>query len=347
VPTVTDLIDVLRQRSEDPPAPPPGLDALHRRIGRRRTARWAAGALAIVALTVVAAVPVVVDRGGATGRGTAEPPVNAADRTPLEYTGGYRLADTRVAALPTENTFTYTFTPTSLDFVLMFWCDSDHGSRIRAFVGDKQVLTDYCEPDGRRQPIQPMVYGDQAHNRIAWGMSGVTVDQPVTITARVHAGRDEDPQPATASGTAKLLLYLPVPIADYPFPPAPATIRPFSAVYLPPGQSIINEIEAGQWGNNAYAPLSVVKKPGRHIGLNVELHGPGLVHVYANHVEVKTLACWDWQEGFLYSFTVDPDTVAPEVPSGGWFTVAVRTEYFTAPVWKLVVADVPPAQPGG
>jgi hypothetical protein len=347
VATTSDLVDLLDQRSDHPPAPPPSPDALHRRIGRRRTARMAAGALAIVALAVVAAVPVAVNRDRATGRGTAEPPsVSAADRTPLEYTGGYRLADTRVAALPAENTFTYTFTPTSYDFVLMFWCDSDSGNRIRAFVGDVQVLTDYCEPDGRRQTIQPMLYGDQAHRQFVWQFAGVTVNQPVTITAKVHAGRDEDPQPATASGTAKLLLYLPVPIAEYPFPPAPATITPFAPVQPQPGESIINAIDAVQWSANVYAPLSVMKKPGRHVGITVEFHGPGLVHVFANHLEVKTLVSWDW-EGFTYSISVDPDTVAPEVPPGEWFTVAVRTEYFTAPVWRLVVADVPPARPGG
>jgi hypothetical protein len=346
MPTASDLIDMLRERSEHPPAAP-GLHALHRRIRRRRAVRRAGVALAVIALTVVAVVPVAVNVRGAADRGTAEPPpVPAADRTPLEYTGGYRLADIRVAVLPAENTFTFTFTPASYDFVLMFWCDSDRGSRIRAFVGENEVLTDYCEPDGRRQTIQQMEYGNQDRYRTMWEGRGVRTNQPVTVTVRVHAGRDEDPQPATAGGTAKLLLYLPVPIAEYPFPPAPATVPPFTPLEPQPGEPIINAIDAVQWDANAYAPLSVIKKPGRHIGITVEFHGPGLVHVYANNVEVKTLACWEW-EGFSYGMTVDPDKVAPEVAPGGWFTVSIRTEYFTAPVWRLVVADVPPAQPGG
>jgi hypothetical protein len=349
MPTTAELAELLHERSGHD-RPGPDLPDLHRRIARRRAARFTAGAVAVVALVAVAVVtPIALSRHTQDDQRIGGPPTRSADdRTPAEYTGGYRLADTRVAVLPAENTFAYTFTPTSYDFELMLWCDSAGDNRLRAFINEMQVLTDYCEPDGRRQEIMPTVHADPMSAKQArWSAFGVRPDQPVTVTVRVHSGLDDDPRPATAVGTAKLLLYLPVPVTDYPFPPRPPTLRGFGPVEQDLTAPVINVIDATQCPRlDCYMPLSVVKKPGRAIEMTIEAHGPGVVHVEANHVEVRTVEFWDWN-GFSLTITVDPDTVAPDVRPGDQYTVAVRTGYFTAPVWRLVVRDAPPQRPGG
>jgi hypothetical protein len=304
----------------------------------------------MLALVALAVAPMVVLRTEGTGNRTGGPPApagpTAADRTPAEYTQGYRLADARVAELPRENTFTYTFTPTSYDFELMLWCDSDRGNRLRAFIADREVLTDYCEPDGRRQEVMPLTHSDPLpQKRERWTRFGVVVNEPVTVTVKVHAGMDDLPQVATASGTAKLLLYLPVLFADYPFPPRPARIQRFDPVLPDPARPVINMFDATGAPVNGYAPLTVTKRPGRSIELGVNVHGPGVVRLYANNVLVRTVECWDWV-GVDMTMAVDPDVVAPTVAPGAPFTVAIETEHFTAPVLQLIVRDAPPQAAG-
>lgn len=350
MPSTADLVDLLRERSEHPEhnRAMPALPDLHRRISRRRRARLTTAAVAVLALLTVAAVPIVVARSAGSGDRIGGPAVpQADDRAPAEYTFGYRLADSKASPLPAGNTFTYTFTPTSYDFELMLWCDAERGNRLRAFIGEHQVLTDYCEPDGRRQEVAPFSHSEPvAAKQAIWSALGVVPNQPVTVTVRVHAGMDDDPQVATATGTAMLLLYLPVPFADYPFPPRPSKLGELPQVTAEPGEPVINTVDAAQAGPNAYAPLSVVKKPGRDISMTIYGGGPGVARLYANHVLVYTLEFWDWN-GFFFTVDVDPDVVAPQVALGAEFTVAVQTDDFTAPLWQLVVRDVPARQPGG
>ena len=124
--------------------------------------------------------------------------------------------------MPAGNTFTYTFTPETYDFKLMLWCDSAWGSRLRAFIADQEVVTDYCEPAGRRQDFFPGARPTDENGR-GCGRTGSAsrVGTPVTVTVRVHTGLDErDPEPPTTSGEARLLVYEAVPFDEYPFPPA-------------------------------------------------------------------------------------------------------------------------------
>lgn len=356
MPHTDDLIRLLQERSEHDRLPPG--PALRERIARRRRLRAAGTTAAVVALVAAVALPVGHLRGD--GHSVADPspppppptatatrPANAADRTPLEFTNGYRLADSVSSTLPAGNTFTYTFTPQSYDFELMLWCDSVSGSRVRAFVNGKQAKTDYCEPAGKRLEInetqhsRPVVRKQQM-----WQEDfGVQVGTPVTVMVKVHTGLDEDPDPnpPTAPGTARLLLYLPVAFTDFPLPEPPRTVPLLDRSPVVAGGTEINRVDAldqvtARDGNavNGHYAFSVTRQAGRDISISLEANGPGVLRIVVDQrVEAQAMAFWNWN-GLEYRFTIDPALL----PVGKSVAVGVFAEHFTAPVWRVTAFDV-------
>jgi hypothetical protein len=358
-----DLVEILRERSVHDRLPPGA--GLYERIVRSRRRRFAGRAAVVVALFAAVAVPFAVLQTGGGRSGVADPsatdpappppvettrPTNDAERMPAEYTAGYRLAASRDATLPAENTFTYTFTPASYDFQLLLWCDSARGSRLRASVNGRSVVTDYCEPAGKRQEITPYVHS-QAPNlkQQSWEHFGVRQNVPVTVTVTVYSGFDESPAPATAPGRARLLLYLPVAFADYPFPPAPKVITPYGEDPPVVGEIRINRMDAFELAitqnapTNHYHAFSVTRQSGRDVRVTVESRGPGVVRIRVDQrVEVLKMEFWDWN-GFSYSFTIDESLL----PIGRSTALSIDTEGFTAPVWRVTADDVPVQPKGG
>jgi hypothetical protein len=324
MPTTSDLIDMLRERSEHPPAAP-SLDGLHRRIGRRRVARNAGVAVAAVALAAVALVPAVRVGGPGTGLG-GEPPA--------PYAGALRLVAAQRAPVPDESTFGYTFTPTSYEFEFGLLCAAGPTGRVEASVNGRRVATQDCSIMGPHRPFEQVVHIDPpAPERHRWRDYGVVLNQPLTVTVTVVAGA----QPMTAHGYATLLVYGPAPRGDYP--------REASA---PPGTALINSVDALAWGANGshHMLFSVRKVPGRHIAIMVEAYGKGEVDVYANRAPQRSLK-FPTDDLSNMVINIDPTTVAPEVPDGEEFTVGVDTRDFAAPLWRISALDTPPGKPFG
>jgi hypothetical protein len=360
-----DLVRLLRERSVHDRLPPG--PALYDRIARRRRHRAAGTAAVAVALALVVTAyvtaPLALTRGG-DGHRVADPPgptpvpsasgrpADAAERTPATYTGGYKLADSRQSLLPAGNTFTYTFTPESYGFRLMLWCDSAVGNRLRAFINDKQVLTDYCEPAGRRQDFHPGERSEPMSVRQeVWQWFGVEVGQPVTVTVKVHGGLDDDPQPPIDTpGTARLLLYVPVPFDEYPFPPPPRVVHRCE-VSLPPvnDERMINSLDMQDMATrdgtspNGYFAFSVTRQPGREIRLQIHACGPGIVRVVVNQTtEVWRTEFWDWNVAGYY-FSIDDNLL----PVGQPVAIGIETSSFTVGLWWAAAVDAPPARRGG
>jgi hypothetical protein len=324
MPTTSDLIDLLRERSEHPPASA-GLDGLHRRIGRRRVARSAVVAVAAVALAAVALVPAV--RGGGPGTGLGGEP-------PAPYAGALQLVAAQRASVPDESTFSYTFTPTSYEFEFGLLCAAGPTGRVEASVNGRPMATQSCSTMGPDRPFEQVVHIDPpVLERHRWRDYGVVLNQPLTVTVTVVAGAP----PMTEDGYVTLLVYGPAPHGDYP--------REVSA---PPGTTLINSVDALAWGTNEshHMLFSVRKVPGRHIAIIVEAYGKGEVAVYANGAPQRSLK---FQTDDLSNvvISIDPAKVAPEVPDGEEFTVGVDTRGFAAPLWRISALDTPPGKPFG
>jgi hypothetical protein len=111
------------------------------------------------------------------------------ERLPAQYTAGYRLAASPAGTLPAENTFT--FVPLSYDFRFLLWCDSVRGSRLNAPVNGQTVVSDYCEPAGKRPEILPFVHSQTAEQKKRyWEYFGVRLNVPLTVTVTVYSGVD-------------------------------------------------------------------------------------------------------------------------------------------------------------
>lgn len=355
-----DLVRLLNERSTHDRLPPG--PALHDRIARRRRNRVAGTAAVAVALALAVAAPLALTRGG-DGHRVADPPgppvpsasgrpADAAERTPAAYTGGFKLADSRQSVLPAGNTFTYTFTPESYGFRLMLWCDSAVGNRLRAFIDDKQVLTDYCEPAGRREELYSGVRAEPMSQRQeAWQSLGVEVGRPVTVTVKVHSGLDEDPQPPIDTpGVARLLLYVPVPFDEYPFPPPPRFVQRCGVSFPPANdERVINSLDMQDMATrdgtspNGYFAFSVTRQPGREIRLRLHVCAPGIVRVTVNQqTEILRAEFWDWN-GSGYEFTVDDNLL----PVGQSIAIGFETSSFTVGLWSVAAVDAPPTPRGG
>ena len=356
-----DLAQLLDERSTHDRLPPG--PALHDRIARRRRNRVAGTAAVAVALALAVAAPLALTRGG-DGHRVADPPgpppvpsasgrpADAAERTPAAFTGGFKLADSRQSVLPAGNTFTYTFTPESYGFRLMLWCDSAVGNRLRAFINDKQVLTDYCEPAGRRQDFYPGERSESMSTRQeVWRSFGVEVGRPVTVTVRLHSGLDDDPQPPLdVAGTARLLLYVPVPFDEYPLPPAPRFMQRCGVI--PPsmnGERVINSLDMLEMATrdgtspNGYFAFSVTRQVGRQIHLQIRSCAPGVVRVMVNQTtEIWRMEFWDWT-GAGYYFPIDDNLL----PVGQPIAISFETSSFTAGLWSATAVDAPSTTGGG
>ena len=331
MPTTSDLVDLLHERSAHPPAAP-GLDDLHRRIGRRRTARTAGVAAAALALAAVVTVPIAVTGGGRDGR-TGEPPDL--------YAGMMRLVAAEVAAVPAtsgETTVSFTFTPTSYDFELGLLCRAGPTGRIEASINGRRARTEECSVDQPAEPFEKVV--DRyvpANEQTRWDRYGVVPNVPVTVVATVRGGTAGRPEPLTLPGRATLLVYGPAPMTERPLP-----------VTAPPGTTLINSVNALDAGANETHPMlfSVPKVSGRQVTLLVEAFGTGTVAVYANRVLQETL---EFPAGDVTKviLSVDPAKVAADVPEGEMYTVGVVTSGFTAPLWRITALSAPPGKPLG
>ncbi len=347
-----ELAKLLRERSEHDRLPPGPV--LHERIARRRRLRAAGTAAVVVALAVAVAAPFSLLRGGGDRQSVADPPptIDASERMPAAFTGGYRLADSKESVLPAGNEFTYTFTPETYDFKLMLWCDSQLGSRLRAFIGGKQVETDYCEPAGKRGEIFPSThsYPVADKQRLWQEQFGVQVGTPVTVTVKVHTGQDEnpDPLPPSAPGLARLLLYVAVPFDEYPFPDPPRTIPRITEDSTSPDQTVINYVDAFKLASrknpiNGYYAFSVLRQPGRDINVMLHARGPGILRVVVNQqVEVEKMEYWDW-DGLGWGILIDQALL----PAGQWVAIGIYAEHFSAPVWRVTATDSPEQPKGG
>jgi hypothetical protein len=330
--TIDDLRQALTDEAEHVPTQPNRLDRVRRAVVRRRRARVAGAALAMV---VVAGGVVGIVRP--TGAHRALTPATQDAALP-EYRGGGKLiGQTSLPAL-IGSSRTFTVVPTGWGLSITDQCAQSGTRQVNLEV---QVNGHPAASGGCGSSIR----GEFEHDQRMWQSLGVRPGQPTTVSVRVVAtpaaeravgvGADVD----SAAVTAFVGVYQDVPYETFPLPRRPATVQRPVGLGVDGNSGVYTQIERvslpgpnGTW--------TTTRAYDRTLSMDGMLWAPGRYRVLVDGVVVGGSTSWDYGESGS-GLDLSPTTLRDagvRVPANGQpVTVTVQLDRFADPGWQLLL----------
>jgi hypothetical protein len=349
----TDLQEVLAERASVLPVDSAGARAagVGRKVRVIRRRRAASASLAVVVVLLVAT--------GLSGllRGAPEhtPPVPAhlqkvADGLLPRYSGGGEVSAYTSFRTNDKRGATFTFTPTSLGFLVSIDCDRElpKSRMVNVEINGKPFMSGSCGPglstDGPS-------YGDEQARAESLG---VHLGELATVRAYVMEFAPGAKQPdnppvyrgALAGYRVGVAVYSPMPLADFPFPPRPQRLASLDDGVASFGAGrLLGKVDARSVGPNGHGE---VVTPLTRQGIRVEMYvvAPGSVTVTVNGQTVDVASSWTWAGGGFGPAVLTPTELRHDgvnVKVGDRLTVGFAGARFTDPAWR---AEVRAAKPG-
>jgi hypothetical protein len=279
---LTDLTELLRERSAAPPQHAGRLAAVETKVKARQRQRATAAIAAVVVVILGVAYATI-----APGTRSSEP---AGD--PLhgfaEYSFGVRVIAATSGALPSRSAV-LRFTPSSPDLKFFARCDVGHNRSIQLSLAaaDKPMWIGGCGNDDRT-----MTFGDE--NASTWAQLGVVAGRPVELRVIIDGEQNPDDPggpllPTPESGTFAFAVGHPVPFSEYRFPPRPAELDDLSRDALVQ-QAILRADPADP---NRAAEKTMTWPGPQEITLIANT--PGTLRVLINDVEAAACTIWEYR----------------------------------------------------
>ncbi len=320
---LTDLTEVLRERAE-----PLGtsqdarLAGVRAKVTASRRRRAVAGAACVV-LALVGVVFAVIPKSGTS----SEPAVPV--RNFPEYQSGTRLLAQAWGDLPGTGA-TVRFVPESLELKVFWKCEIGEGKVLHATI----TVND--------RPFSGSTCGDGAVTvkPADWGLAGVVVGEPSTVTIVVEGERGSSPDGGTSTaappprGTFGIAVGEGVPPDEYPFPPRPEVLPTFDRDLLGERHLVSADPEDPMKRTEVTVEWPDVRL------LVARLNAPGRLRVLLNDVEVVDHSQWDYAAGGSQSIFAHQweSTHGLALAEGDHVRVTVIPERVTGD-WEVVVTN--------
>jgi hypothetical protein len=317
--------------------PPSGVD-IDRVVRRQRRAARVRPALA-----TLAAAAVLAAGGGValqlTGGSATQAPGDPLAGFP-EYVDGARVIAAAEGSI--DEQLSLTFTPGTVDLVLLTRCESDQVGEepvvleadLTSNVGPATTTLDWLCVVGEPGAVAPdsvlLQDGD------GWGgfWDGLAVGEPTTLDVEVVGAREMagDWLPDLPDGTLAVGIAERVTWEEYEFPQRPGVLAP-----LPEARGGSVEVRADTADPNRRMETTMVWRDEYGCGAEVAhpfsliSQTPGSLTVFVDGVEVGERVWWDYEQA---EFGFVSDALCGEVTDGEVVTVAVEPEHMTGD-WRV------------
>jgi len=346
--TDTDLRDVLADRASAMPADISlaRVAAVDRRVRviRRRRAAGASLAVVILLLVVTGVSGLFRDPHDRTAPVPAHLQKVAGDLLPRYNGGGQATAYTSFST-DVKRESTFTFTPTSRNFLVSFRCDKDmpQSQSVTVTVDGKPFMAGGC--NAGITTSGPTFGAEQARADDLGLRLGVPVKVLVHVAQIVKGSKvtPEDlpvyrgPMAVYRIGVAA---YSPMSVADYPFPPRPRTLESLDAG--PNSENrLLGKVDSRSVGADGHG---VVQTTLTSKGVQFELYAvaPGAVTMTVDNQPVDVARFWTWQGSGYGGLVLTPDALrrlGVDVKAGDRITVGFAGSRFTDPGWRAEVRE--------
>jgi hypothetical protein len=315
---LTDLRDELETRST-PDGDLLGATRLagvqgHIRAIRRRRVAGVAAAIAVVAAIVVGYG--VLPRSTALPQPAVRPTPTGENGFP-EYASGARLLTTGTASL--RGTITLTATPGPRGFLFTNRCSLDDDDlMIEWRVNGHSLGGSSCSTGGGTHYWHPEEF---------WAEIGVRPGQPATLVASVKRWGRSASKPIP-DGTFAVAVMDRMRFEDYPLPPRPAELKPFSEVAGNLDQpGAIARVESDPDDPNATVAVRVAIPAGA--SLQMAAQTPGTMRVLVDGMEAAANDWWSYDLGLSNNSLREGEkgtrtvtvTFVPRYMTGAWRAV--------------------------
>jgi hypothetical protein len=314
------------------------------RVIRRRRAASASSAVVVVLLVVTGLSGLLHDGRARKAPVPAHLQKVAAGLLP-RYSNGGEVSAYTTFRTDKKRDATFTFTPTSLGFLVSFDCDRElpKSRMINVEINGKPFMSGSCGPglsvDG------PSYRDEQARAESL----GVRLGEPATVRAYViefAAGAKQPQNPpvyrgAMANYRVGVAVYSPMPLADYPFPPRPHKLASLDDGGSNGGGRLLGRVDSRLVGANGAG--SVVPKLTPN-GIHTEIYAvaPGAVTVSVNGRTIDVAANWTWVGSGFSGLDLTPAALRHlgiDVKVGDRVSVEFTGSRFAVPGWRAELRE--------
>jgi hypothetical protein len=347
--TDTDLRDVLAQRASAAPAD----NSLARvaavdhrvRVIRRRRAASASLAVVILLLVVTGVSGLFRDAPDKTAPVPAYKMKVAGGLLP-RYTGGGEATAYTSFSTDVKRSTTFTFTPTSWNFLVSVACDKEMpSSRMVTYeVNGHPFMSGSC---GRGPSTDGPSYGEE---RGRAEDVGIRLGHPSTMRVAVVAWEKGTKTPETqpvyrgplADYRVAVAVYSPMPVDDYPLPPRPRKLESLDEGGGTYGAGrLLGKVDSRTVGANGHGSIvaTLVSK-----GVQVDMYAvaPGAVTVTVNGQTVDVASFWTWSGSGYGGTVLTPAALRKlgvQVRTGDRITVGFTGARFSVAGWRAQVHE--------
>jgi hypothetical protein len=346
--TDNDLRAVLAERA----SATPGHDAVARvasvdrrvRVIRRRRAASASLAVVILLLVVTGVSAVFRDPRDRTAPVPAHLQKVAGGLLP-RYNGGGKATAYTTFRTDEKRSATFTFTPTSWNFLISLTCDNDLATSqlVSVEINGRPNLSGTCGPGVSTGGPS---YGEE---RSYAEDLGIRLRVPSTVRVRVvqkRKGTTTDNLPvyrgAMADSHVAVAVYSPMAVADYPFPPRPRKLASLDDVGAGTGR-VLGTVDSRSVGANGEgAVIATLTRKGLHT--EIYAVAPGAVTVTVGSRPIDVAANWTWTESGFGGLTLTAAKLRKlgiDVKTGDTVSVAFAGSRFAVAGWRAEVREGP------
>jgi hypothetical protein len=350
--TDTDLRELFAERTNAVPAHSTvaRVAAVDRRVRviRRRRAAGASLGVVVVLLVLTGLSSVFRDGHDQTGPVPAYEQKVGHGMLP-RYSDGGEVAAYTTFRTNDKRDATFTFTPTSLGFLVSIDCDRElpKSRMVNVEINGKPFMSGSC---GTGVSTDGPSYGDEQARAESLG---VHLGEPATVRAYVTEFAPGAKQPdnppvyrgALADYRVGVAVYSPMPLADFPLPPRPHRLASLDDDVASFGAGrLLGKVDARSVGPNGHGE---VVTPLTREGIRVEMYvvAPGAVTVTVNGQTVDVASSWTWAGGGFGPAVLTPTELRHDgvnVKVGDRLTVGFAGTRFTDPAWRAEVRAAKP-----
>ena len=345
--TDTDLRELFADRAATVPADSAAARVAavdHRvRVIRRRRAAGTSLAVVVTLLVVAGLSGVLRDSRDESGPVPAYQQKVAGGLLP-RYAGGGRATAYTSFRTDDKRTTTFTFTPTSWNFLVSLSCDKEllTAELVSVEINGRPNLSGGCGPGVSTGGPS---YGEEQSYAESLG---IRIGMPSTVRVRVvqeRKGTTADKLPvdrgALPDTRVAVAVYTPIAIDDYPFPTQPRKLASLDEGGGSGTGRVIGSVDSRSVGANGQGAVIVELTPA---GLHTEIYAvaPGAVTVSVNGRTIDLAQNWTWTSSGFGGLTLTPAKLRKlgiDVNTGDSVSVAFAGHRFAVAGWRAEVRE--------